>query len=139
MRKSSPRKFILPVLVAATFVTQVFLAAGAQQAQGDNNLSVEFMGEAAPPDEPLSLWYRRPAKEWVEALPVGNGRLGAMAFGGVTRERLQLNEDTLWAGGPYDPNNPDARAEAQAWRGAPLGRAGAVRATHTNDGRTRQR
>jgi alpha-L-fucosidase 2 len=60
------------------------------------------------PDEPLSLWYRQPAARWVEALPIGNGRLAAMVFGGVPNERLQLNEDTLWAGGPYDPANPDA-------------------------------
>src|SRR6185369_9809785 len=46
----------------------------------------------------------------VEALPVGNGRLGAMVFGGVEHERIQLNEDTLWAGGPYNPANPEARA-----------------------------
>jgi alpha-L-fucosidase 2 len=57
----------------------------------------------------LRLWYERPATEWVEALPVGNGRLGAMVFGGITLERLQLNEDTLWAGGPYDPANPKAK------------------------------
>jgi alpha-L-fucosidase 2 len=63
---------------------------------------------AQPPAEPLSLWYRQPAKQWVEALAVGNGRLGAMVFGGVAQERIQLNEDTLWAGGPYDPANPDA-------------------------------
>jgi alpha-L-fucosidase 2 len=44
----------------------------------------------------------------VEALPVGSGRMGAMVFGGVAAERLQLNEDTLWAGGPYDPANPEA-------------------------------
>ncbi|MGN6102978.1 MAG: glycoside hydrolase family 95 protein, partial [Devosia sp.] len=56
----------------------------------------------------LELWYRRPASEWTEALPVGNGRLGAMIFGGVPVERLQLNEDTLWTGGPYSPVNPDA-------------------------------
>ncbi|MFC3097488.1 glycoside hydrolase family 95 protein [Alteraurantiacibacter palmitatis] len=55
------------------------------------------------------LWYRGPAREWVEALPVGNGRIGAMVFGGVTQERLQLNEDTFWAGGPYNPVNPLAR------------------------------
>jgi alpha-L-fucosidase 2 len=48
-------------------------------------------------------------QEWVRALPVGNGRLGAMVFGGVVHERLQLNEDTLWAGRPYDPVNPEAR------------------------------
>jgi alpha-L-fucosidase 2 len=56
------------------------------------------------------LWYRAPATNWTGALPVGNGRLGAMIFGGVEREHLQLNEDTLWAGGPYDPNNTNALA-----------------------------
>lgn len=56
------------------------------------------------------LWYRQPAAEWVEALPVGSGKLGAMVFGGVATERLQLNEDTLWAGGPYEPINPEANA-----------------------------
>ena len=59
--------------------------------------------------EPPSLWYRQPAAQWVEALPVGNGRLGAMVFGGIEQERIQLNEDTLWAGGPYNPANPEAR------------------------------
>jgi alpha-L-fucosidase 2 len=59
--------------------------------------------------KPLSLWYRQPANEWVEALPVGNGRLGAMVFGGVALERLQLNEDTFFSGGPYHPVNPEAK------------------------------
>ncbi len=63
-----------------------------------------------PPDAQNLLWYTTVAQEWVEALPVGNGRLGAMIFGGTDRERLQLNEDTLWGGGPYDPANPEARA-----------------------------
>lgn len=69
---------------------------------------MRFAGAAAAPSEPLSLWYRLPAKVWTEALPIGNGRLGAMVFGGVSQERLQLNEDTIWAGGPYDPANPEA-------------------------------
>jgi len=56
------------------------------------------------------LWYRAPARVWEEALPVGNGRLGAMVFGGVADECLQLNEDTLWAGSPKDASNPDALA-----------------------------
>jgi alpha-L-fucosidase 2 len=60
--------------------------------------------------DPFLLWYDAPAAAWVEALPIGSGRLGAMVFGGVASERLQLNEDTLWAGGPYDPTNPDALA-----------------------------
>ncbi|WP_197057743.1 glycoside hydrolase N-terminal domain-containing protein [Sphingomonas sp. Ant H11] len=58
----------------------------------------------------LRLWYRQPAGAWTEALPVGNGRLGAMVFGRVAQERLQLNEDTLWAGAPYDPDNLEALA-----------------------------
>jgi alpha-L-fucosidase 2 len=61
-----------------------------------------------PGGDDLVLWYRQPAEAWTEALPVGNGRLGAMVFGGVARERLQLNEDTLYAGGPYDPSDPGA-------------------------------
>jgi alpha-L-fucosidase 2 len=51
--------------------------------------------------------------EWVRALPIGNGRLGAMIFGGIVHERLQLNEDTLWAGRPYDPVNPEAKTRCQ--------------------------
>ena len=86
----------------------------AQHSPGSTNMIsgsvITFTGEAAPPDGPLTLWYRRPAQKWTEALPVGNGRLGAMVFGGVGRERLQLNEDTLWAGGPYEPDNTNALA-----------------------------
>lgn len=75
----------------------------------------------APDPEFLGLWYREPARwadphnrqwenapGWLEALPVGNGRLGAMVFGGTERERLQLNEDSLWSGNPYDADNPAA-------------------------------
>lgn len=65
--------------------------------------------EADDRDESLMLWYQRPAAEWVEALPIGNGRLGAMIFGGVEKERFQLNEATLWSGGPKEWNNPQAR------------------------------
>ncbi|MBI5693295.1 MAG: glycoside hydrolase N-terminal domain-containing protein [Verrucomicrobia bacterium] len=56
------------------------------------------------------LRYDQPARKWVEALPLGNGRLGAMVFGGTASERLQLNEATLWSGGPREWNNPGARA-----------------------------
>lgn len=57
----------------------------------------------------LSLWYARPARQWVEALPIGNGRLGGMIYGGVGVDRLALNDDTLWSGGPGEWNNPGAR------------------------------
>jgi len=54
------------------------------------------------------LWYQQPAKVWDEALPVGNGRLGAMDFGGVYNERIQVNEESLWAGKRFNTNNPNA-------------------------------
>jgi len=68
-----------------------------------------FAGEAAAPPGAMTLWYRRPAKAWLQALPVGNGRLGGMVFGRVARERIQLNEESLWSGGPHDWTNPKAR------------------------------
>lgn len=59
---------------------------------------------------PLSLWYEHPAQEWLEALPLGNGRLGAMVYGDPAHERIQLNEESLWAGGFHEEprNNPNA-------------------------------
>jgi alpha-L-fucosidase 2 len=59
-------------------------------------------------NQDLKLWYRKPAVEWEEALPFGNGRLGGMVFGTVKTEHLQLNEDSVWYGGPRNRNNPDA-------------------------------
>jgi alpha-L-fucosidase 2 len=86
------------------------MLAGGMAARQSPTSSPRFIGQSQSPTSTLSLWYRAPATEWVRALPVGNGRLGAMVFGGVDNERLQLNEDTLWAGGPYNPVNPEARA-----------------------------
>ncbi len=64
---------------------------------------------SAPAQQNLKLWYQQPAQTWTEALPVGNGRLGAMVFGRVNEELIQLNEETLWSGGPANLNpNPDA-------------------------------
>jgi alpha-L-fucosidase 2 len=115
-----------PRVAAASFIGVI--AAGIVVAATQAPLSPRLIGEAAPPAEALSLWYRAAASdhpllptdaarqsrqagtaEWVRALPVGNGRLGAMVFGGIVHERLQLNEDTLWAGRPYDPVNPEAK------------------------------
>ncbi|CAL1520418.1 glycoside hydrolase family 95 protein [Chitinophaga sp. MM2321] len=64
---------------------------------------------AQPADSLLKLWYKQPATQWVEALPVGNGRIGAMVFGGVQREELQLNEGYLWSGVPREGDNPLAK------------------------------
>ena len=93
------RKFLSD---AGTAATTIPLAAPILNAFGSESI--------AATDESLLLWYDRPANEWTDALPIGNGRLGAMIFGGAAIEQLQLNEDTLYGGAPYDPNNPHALA-----------------------------
>jgi alpha-L-fucosidase 2 len=69
--------------------------------------------------KPLTLWYKQPARNWNEALPIGNGRIGAMIFGGREYESIQLNEQTLWSGGPVNRNpTPDASKHLQEVRDA---------------------
>lgn len=75
----------------------------------------------------FSLWYEKPAGQWVDALPIGNGRLGGMMFGGGEKaapneELLQFNEDTFWSGKPRDGNNPDAKNHLPGVRDAVLKR-----------------
>ena len=80
-----------------TFFTSVLLS-----------LAVALSPAAAQVPEDNILFYTHPAREWNQALPLGNGRLGAMVFGNVNGERIQLNENSLWMGGPRDTNNADA-------------------------------
>ena len=97
-RRVSRRKFLQQTAYAAAALP---LASSTRQIRSQVNVGRSTTA-------PLLLWYDKPATQWVEALPIGNGRLGAMVFGGAASERLQLNEDTLYAGGPYDPNNREA-------------------------------
>lgn len=60
-------------------------------------------------EQDMRLWYDKPAELWVEALPLGNGRLGAMAYGNPAREEIQLNEETIWGGSPHNNTNPLAK------------------------------
>ncbi|MEU6786763.1 glycoside hydrolase N-terminal domain-containing protein [Nonomuraea angiospora] len=93
-----------------------FGAAGAGVAALPSQWTAAARAASAPPPEvraanDLALWYDESAgTDWLRALPIGNGRLGAMVFGNVDTERLQLNEDTVWAGGPYDQSNPRGAA-----------------------------
>ncbi|RZA24263.1 MAG: glycoside hydrolase family 95 protein, partial [Proteobacteria bacterium] len=64
--------------------------------------------QSVVPDRYLNLWYMKPAVAWEEALPLGNGKTGAMIFGGIKEERYQLNDNTLWSGFPEAGNNPGA-------------------------------
>jgi alpha-L-fucosidase 2 len=86
---------------------------GADKAQAETPpvRSAEFTGAAAAPPWPLCLWYRQPAGKWEEALPLGNGRIGAMVYGGLPVEHIQFNEDTVWTGQPHSYAHPGA-AEA---------------------------
>lgn len=69
-------------------------------------LSISIL--AAAQEQPLVLWYEKPAEKWTDALPIGNGRLGAMIYGGVEKEHIQFNEETLWTGRPRSHNRPGA-------------------------------
>ena len=64
----------------------------------------------------VKLWYRKPASSWSEAFPIGNGRIGAMVFGGMENERLQINEETFWSGGPHDYCRPGASRDLREVR-----------------------
>jgi len=71
-------------------------------------LSIVMMYTLSLSADDLKLWYSNPAKTWTEALPLGNSRLGVMVFGGTDSEELQLNEETVWGGGPHRNDNPEA-------------------------------
>jgi alpha-L-fucosidase 2 len=92
------------VVGASGFRIAMVLAAGLSPAA----CAPEQASQGLERSSDLILWYSQPAREWTEALPLGNGRLGAMVFGGVEEERIQFNEDTLWAGKPRDYSHPGA-------------------------------
>jgi len=71
-------------------------------------LTVSITVSCSSGEEELKLWYNKPASVWEEALPVGNGRLGAMIYGGTEEDHIQFNEETLWTGEPHDYSNSDA-------------------------------
>jgi len=99
-------------LASATLLASL-LAAGTGATSRAAWRAPSTRGQAGPASSAggeLRLWYRAPAATWNDALPIGNGRLGAMVFGGIVDERLQLNEDTVWAGEKRDRVNPAAAA-----------------------------
>ncbi|MFW6101299.1 MAG: glycosyl hydrolase family 95 catalytic domain-containing protein [Bacteroidota bacterium] len=72
-------------------------------------LSINVWSLPESEDPPFRLWYNQPAAEWTEALPLGNGKLGAMVYGTIQQEKIQLNEESLWAGQPVDAHPPEFR------------------------------
>lgn len=91
------RKYI--VLVTGCFICVLVISGCLVR---DDDLSGDVLEESVH-SEDMKLWYDKPAERWVEALPLGNGRLGAMVFGKISKEQIQLNEESLWAGEPVDP------------------------------------
>jgi alpha-L-fucosidase 2 len=82
-------------------------------------LTISLFTSQIHAQKPLTLWYKQPARNWNEALPIGNGRIGAMIFGRPENELVQLNEQALWSGGPVNRNpNPDASKHLQEVRDA---------------------
>ena len=101
----------IALLLTGLFLPLTFSAQDSTRSTAPSALAGNSLADGAKgADARMRLWYRAPAKTWTEALPIGNGRLGAMVFGGLKREQFQLNEDTLWAGGPYTPDNTNALA-----------------------------
>ncbi len=103
-------RILLALVMVGWIAVDSSLAARHDVDESNNpKADMAFVNEAAAPENPLTLWYRKPATKWeTEALPVGNGRLAAMVFGGVNNERIQFNEETVWDGVPTDYNNPGA-------------------------------
>lgn len=100
-------------LTRRTFLRRTATFAGAATmgaSWSDSRAGEERAPSSRPPGDDLRLWYPQPARKWTEALPVGNGRLGAMIFGTVAEERIQFNEDSLWSGAPQQADNPEALA-----------------------------
>jgi alpha-L-fucosidase 2 len=94
------------------FVSTVSAAVGALSLAGRRTFA-QSPTSSTEPEEALSLWFDKPTARWVDALPIGNGRLGGMVYGGgetgaPNQELIALNDDTLWSGKPHDGNNPDA-------------------------------
>jgi alpha-L-fucosidase 2 len=110
------RSFILLILLSCIDILSI--VAQGDQISGNLKKSSSVSGkmsinstDSSPykSNSDLELWYKSPAKIWTEALPVGNGRLGGMIFGGYRKERIQLNEESVWAGSRINNNNPQAR------------------------------
>ena len=102
---------MLPSALMRAFILLVALAvtSSALPAQDRGTPAGDLSSEALAKEE-HTIWLRSAAPQWDHAFPLGNGRMGAMVFGTVNRERIQLNEETLWMGGPRETDNPEARA-----------------------------
>jgi hypothetical protein len=111
MPAAPDRRFNPAALAGLIIATSAALSLAAPEPAAEGRLvpfAGQLEGEAAAPEADWCLWYRQPATDWNSALPVGNGTLGAMVFGGIDHERIQFNEHTVWTGRPRSYARPDA-------------------------------
>ena len=101
-------KHTYAVLTANSVGLKSELSAAATPGEKQATRSSEFVSRPASQRGEMTLWYRQPAGKWLEALPLGNGLIGAMVFGGIQQERIALNESSFWSGRPHDYNDPEA-------------------------------
>ena len=104
------KRFLHSVTAAAVGGPALARLAAAASRVGDESAGSTSAPAGGATSSDRVLWYRQPAAEWLEALPIGNGRIAAMVFGGVAEERLALNHGAVWAGSPHDYTNPEALA-----------------------------
>lgn len=108
--------FLVAVFFATTKIGQTAETKRIQYSHGNlpeierNAFNLKNTKDVPAPAGKWVLWYREPADGWLEALPLGNGHMGAMVYGGIGAERIQFNEDTLWRGNPEDYQHPGAAA-----------------------------
>ena len=116
MKSASRPLVLIAFAVCASAAAQRF---GPMPNAGPPASTRPIAGQSSPSVSPLTLWYRSPATLWTDALAIGNGRLGAMIFGGPEHDRLQLNDITVWSGGPLpNADRPDAYQALPAIRQA---------------------
>ena len=120
MKSFSLRRTVQISLTALLSTGLLVAQFGPMPTAGPPASSRSIKGQTAPKVTPLTLWYRSPAKLWTDALAIGNGRLGAMIFGQPDHDRFQLNDITVWSGGP-DAATPTVVDAYEAAAGHPRG------------------
>ena len=108
-----PKRFFFISLLCFGLALVLNLEVQAQKNYFKHTETVKLTALNQPPEQPLSLWYNQPAVIWEDAMPLGNGRLGAMVYGGVAKERITLNEDTIWACLLYTSPSPRDRQKSR--------------------------
>ena len=99
---------LLPTLFGFSGTVSKRMANGSANQNTGSGIFSESAKQISDSQSDMILWYRNPAVQWLDGMPIGNGYMGAMAFGRTGVERIALNESSFWSGGPHDYNDPNA-------------------------------